>query len=118
MATVEFHIATGRRFMEQAEGEFSVGDVMQASEKGWGAAAHAVKAIAERRRWRHKSHRDLNRAARRIANELGRPRIRELFRRAGMLHENYYEGSLTEEEVEWGLARVRELRQLLEGVAR
>ena len=46
MATTEFHIATSRRLLEQAEREYRAGDVLQASEKGWGAAAHAVKAIA------------------------------------------------------------------------
>ena len=46
LATTEFHIATSRRLLEQAEREYRAGDVLQASEKGWGAAAHAVKAIA------------------------------------------------------------------------
>ena len=39
MATTECHIATSRSLLEQAEREFRVGDVLQASEKGWGAAA-------------------------------------------------------------------------------
>ena len=35
--------------LEQARTELAAGDVRQASEKGWGAAAQSVKAIAEAR---------------------------------------------------------------------
>ena len=90
---------------------------MQASEKGWAAAAHAVKAISEHRGWRHESHRDLFDAARRIANELSQPRIRELFSLASVLHKNFYEGWYSDEEVERGLQEVRELLALLEEVS-
>ena len=68
MATTEFHIATSRFLLEQAEREYRAGDVLQASEKGWGAAAHAVKAIAEGRGWEHDRHGHLFRAARKISN--------------------------------------------------
>ena len=35
------------------------GDLLQASEKGWGVAAQMVKAVAETRGWRHSTHGDL-----------------------------------------------------------
>ena len=112
MATTEFHI------LEQAEREYRAGDVLQASEKGWGAAAHAVKAIAEERGWEHERHGHLFRAARRIANELDQERIWDLFQVASAQHKNFYEGWLDDEDVEQGLVRVRELLALLEGVGR
>lgn len=115
MATVDFHIETSRRMLEQAGRELGAGDVMQASEKGWGAAAHTVKAVAEQRGWRHERHGDLFSVARRIADELEQPRIRDLFRYAGALHTNFYEGWLADEDVERGLEEVRELLGLLEG---
>ena len=43
----------------QAYEEFAKGDFVQASEKGWGATAQIVKAIAQERGWSHNSHRDL-----------------------------------------------------------
>ena len=115
MATTEFHIAASRSLLEQAEREYRAGDVLQASEKGWGAAAHAVKAIAERRGWEHGRHGLLVRAARRISNELEQPRVWELFQVASAQHQNFYEGWLDDEDVEQGLVRVRELLALLEG---
>ena len=36
------------RFLVQAKQEFADGDLPQASEKGWGATAQILKAIAER----------------------------------------------------------------------
>ena len=114
---VDFHVETSRRLLEQAGQEFLAGDVLQASEKSWGAAAHTMKAIAEQRGWQHGHHRDLFRIAGRIADELEQPRIRDLFRYAGALHTNSYEGWLTDEDVERGLEEVRALLSLLEGLA-
>ena len=55
-------------------------------------------------------------AARRISNELEQPRVWDLFPVASAQHKNFYEGRLDAEDVEEGLARVRELLGLLEGV--
>ena len=106
---------TSRAFLGQAEDEFSKGDTLQAAEKGWGAAAHAVKAVSERRGWRHETHADLFRAAGTLTNEMSLPRIGELFRLASTLHTHFYEGWLTEEQVARGLGEVREMLALLEG---
>ena len=115
MATVDFQIETSRRMLEQAGRELDAGDVLQASEKGWGAAAHTVKAIAEQRGWLHERHGHLFGVAGRVADELEQPRIQDLFRLASTLHTNFYEGWLTEEDVERGLGQVEELLSLLEG---
>ena len=40
---VEEHLRISRQFLCQAQEEFAQGDKLQASEKAWGAAAHAVK---------------------------------------------------------------------------
>ena len=92
MATTELHTDTSRRFIEQAEDELRRGDRLQASEKAWGAAAHAVKSIAEREGWRHDKHSDLFRAVDNIVNRTGDSEIRTLFSVANSLHQNFYEG--------------------------
>ena len=51
-----------RIFLSQAYEELAKGDLQQASEKGWGAASQMVKAIAQERGWRHRSHRHLQNA--------------------------------------------------------
>ena len=50
----------GRHLLAQAHAELEAGDLRQASEKGWGAAAQMVKAAAADRGWSHRSHRDLD----------------------------------------------------------
>ena len=41
------HAQTARDFLTVADEEFSAGDMLQGSEKMWGAAAHAVMAVAQ-----------------------------------------------------------------------
>ena len=118
MATVAFHADASRRMIERAAVELANGDSLQASEKGWGAAAHAVKAIAEGRGWRHTDMADLFIVARRFADEMEQPEIRTLFKVAGGLHTNIYEGWLGDDYVADSLADVRRLLAMLDEVAR
>ena len=74
----------------------------QASEKGWGAAAIAVKAVAEQRGWEHGSHEDLFAAVDRLARELPEADLRTDFQVAASLHQNFYEGWQTADMVEHG----------------
>ena len=113
MATVAFHMDTSQVMMGQAAPELANGDRLQASEKGWGAASHGVKAIAEGRGWRHKSHADLFRVVRRLSDEMEQPDIQKLFRSASALHINFYEGWLNDEIIAQNLARVRLLLAML-----
>ena len=109
MATVEFHMETSRRFILQSDAELRAGDGMQASEKAWGAAAHAVKAVAESRGWWHRAHADLFRAVDNIVRLSGDPEIRLLFNNANALHKNFYEGWLSDERIARNIERVKRL---------
>lgn len=80
-----------RYFLVQAREELATGDLAQASEKGWGAAAQMVKAIAEQRGWDHRGHAQLFRAVDTLANETGDDVIDRLFKVASALHVNFYE---------------------------
>ncbi|MXY20841.1 MAG: HEPN domain-containing protein [Dehalococcoidia bacterium] len=116
MTTLEKHSEVSRRFIAQATAEFSQGDYLQASEKAWGAAAHAVKAVAETRGWQHGGHRELFRCARLISEETGQPEIRELFSLANSLHTNFYERWMDPETVEGNIESVKRLLDKLEAV--
>ena len=109
MATVEFHMETSRRFILQAEAELRAGDEMQACEKSWGAVAHAMKSVAERRGWRHETHADLFRVARRISRMAGDPEIRTLFDSASGMRKNFYEGWLDYEYIVDSMEDVKRL---------
>ena len=118
MATVAFHAGASRVMMGQAGPELARGDRLQASEKGWGAASHGVKAIAEGRGWRHKSHADLFRVVRQLTAEVGRPEIRDLFNVANGLHINFYEGWLDDGDIADSLTEVGRLLAVLDEVPR
>ncbi len=116
MATTEFHTDTSRRFIEQAEDELHRGDSLQASEKAWGAVAHALKSIAEREGWRHNNHSDLFRAADNIVERTGDQEIRTLFSVANSLHQNFYEGWFSDDFIASNIEDVNRLLDKLERV--
>lgn len=118
MATVAFRAGTSRMMMGQAGAELAKGDSRQASEKGWSAAAQAVKAIAEGRGWEHKEMADLFKVTSRLADETGQQEIRTLFSVASGLHANIYEGWLGDDYVADSLADVGLLLDMLDEAAR
>ena len=107
------HTEISQRLIQQAEEELQKGDPLQASEKAWGAVARAVKSIAEQRGWRHNSHDILYAVSGQIADELGRPDLRAMFRSANSMHTNYYENWMAGDEVQSGIDEARTyLREL------
>ena len=55
--TAEEHLEIAITLLAQAEREFLAGDIIQGSEKLWGAASHAMLAAAKQRGWATGSHR-------------------------------------------------------------
>lgn len=89
--------------------ELRKGDVGQAAEKVWGAAALAVKAYAEwRERRRLTSHGELWEYMRKMVKELGLW-VREVWMYANGIHTCLYEGWCDKENVEEALKRVKKL---------
>ena len=106
----------GRQLLAQARAEFAAGDLRQASEKGWGAAAQLVKAAAQARGWRHKTHRLLLNVATDLTQEVGDPDIHDLFKSAHELHINFYENNLDGDTVALYLDNVERLLAKLESL--
>ena len=94
---------------QQARRELADGDLPQASEKGWGAAAQILKAIAEQRGWEHNRHRHYLRIVSRLRAETGDGDIRRLFNAASALRENFYENEMQPDDVSDGLDIVQAL---------
>nr|ACY25452.1 protein of unknown function [uncultured microorganism] len=105
----EFHTETAHVFLAKARTYLAEGDLLQAAEKGWGAAAHSVKAIAEQRGWRHGRHGDLFRAINRLTTEADDRSLHKQFLVANGLHNNFYDGELPRESVAAGLEEVEQL---------
>ena len=94
---VHEHIETARYFLAESEREFAAGEILQASEKLWGSAAHAVIAVAQARDWRHSKHRRLKGVANRLANELMDTSFASGFSAAERFHANFYHGFMPKE---------------------
>ena len=95
--------------MAQSQDELARGDLQQASEKGCGAAAQMMKAIAESRGWEHGRHRHHLVTVSRLRSETGDGDIRRLFASASLLHENFYENTIQAFEVAESLDDVEAL---------
>ena len=98
MITRQYQQASAH-FLAQARRELAAGDLPQASEKGWGATAQMLKAIADERGWEHSRHRHYFRIASRLRAETGDGDIRRLFNIARALHENFYEDEMMAADV-------------------
>ena len=110
----EKYTGAAREFLGKAQEALSEGDLAQASEKAWGAAAQMLKAVAERRGWPHGGHAHLYEVVRLLVEETGDHQISTLFHVAGNLHNNFYENWLPMELVAAGLTDVRQLVDKLE----
>ena len=84
------HAQTARDFLAIADDEFASGDMLQGSEKMWGAAAHAVMAVAQNRDWPFGNHGALRIAVRRLAEESGDRALLGGFSASERFHANFY----------------------------
>ena len=87
MTTQQYQQASAH-FLAQARQELAVGDLPQASEKGWSAATQVLKVIAVQRGWEHSRHRHYHRTASRLRAATGDGDIFRRFAVASTLHEN------------------------------
>lgn len=99
MTTAEQYRSTSLHLYDQAIEELDAGDLLQASEKLWGAAAQALKSVAERRGWKHDSHAQFYNIMAALENESETSSLRRNFGVAAELHTNFYENWLDEEQI-------------------
>ena len=102
-------------FLSNSRDFLAAGNLHQASEKGWGAAAHMAKAVAVAQGWEYETHSDFSEVmnqARLLANN---PRISELRSVANELHINYYKRKrhLNARAIREDLERIAELLDAL-----
>ena len=101
------HVQTAQQFLEDADREFTAQDTLQGSEKMWGAASHAIIAVAQARGWQFGTHRVMINAARRIANEQDDDRLRLGLLAAQHFHANFYHGFIEDDDLEPNAELVR-----------
>ena len=104
----EDHAQTALDFLAASDQEFDDGDILQASEKLWGAAGHALMAVALRRGWSHGSHYALKEAAERLTDESDDSLIEYGFAIAEKFHRNFYNNTMPEFEMDGDRPKVRD----------
>ncbi|RLE48622.1 MAG: hypothetical protein DRJ31_06815 [Candidatus Methanomethylicota archaeon] len=94
-------------YLKQAKEEMVKGDLKQASEKIWGSAALAVKAVAYAKEGRRlTSHRELWEYVNKLIKETDDEELGNLWRTALSMHISFYEGWAPREEVERALKNI------------
>ena len=102
------HAAKALDFLAQSDAEFVEGDRLQASEKLWGAATHAIMAAAQQRGWRHGSHRALKEAAEQLSDDHNDPLIEYGFLAAEKFHRNFYHDNMEDFELDLDRPKVHD----------
>ncbi len=91
--TVAYHRERSWHFLDLVEDELARGELEEASNKLWGAAAHAIKAVAEARGWEHHAHVLLEQTMTRLIDEEGAPaHLFGQYMMATAYHQRFYGG--------------------------
>ena len=102
--------------LEESRIQLDRGDLIQASEKAWGAAAHAVKSVAQTRGWNHHRHDLLRDIVNQISGEWERSVLIDMFSLVSDLHQNFYEHGMDAGEVQYRINRVRTIVAELDAI--
>ena len=84
------HVHLAKEFLERGKSYLAEGDLHQASEKGWGAAAHIIKAVAAANGWEYEHHDQFSDVVMNARQRYRQSGLREMSRAAEALHVNYY----------------------------
>ena len=118
---VKVYLELHEKYLRDAEGLSSEGDIVQASEKYWGAVAALLGVIGEREGLPHYTHRDLVEVIEHIALKTSDPEVSTLFRLAEGLHANFYHNFLRKETFdrhkEGVLKLIAKLKEYLENIS-
>ena len=88
--SVEEHLQTARDFLSRSDEEFASGEVLQTSEKLWGAVTQAVMAAAKQRGWDSGKSYHRKVLIRRLYEESGDDLLRRGYAAAEIFHANFY----------------------------
>ena len=113
---IESHQTHSRRLIRHAEERLALGDRLQTSEKAWGAVAHYLKVIADRRGWQYETHADSFRVARNLAAAENNPQIMLQFSTTHDLHRNFYLDTMPLDDIAIRFDAVKEFLALLHAI--
>ena len=115
--TIAYHQERSRHFLGLVNDELARGELEEASNKVWGAAAHAIKAAAERRGWPHHSHALLQQTMERLISEEGAPQhLFGQYMMASAYHQGFYAWPPPANGIRYGKEVIAEFIAALEGL--
>ena len=113
--TIAYHRERSWHFLALVDDELARGELEEASNKLWGAAAHAIKAVAESHGWEHHAHALLETAVLRLVREEGAPpHIEGQYYIASYYHQRFYGGPPDARSIRYGKTVIAEFVQTLE----
>lgn len=119
--SVEEHLQTARDFLSRSDEEFASGEVLQASEKLWGAVTQAVTAAARQRGLDSGKSYHRKVVIRRLYEESGDDLLRGGYAAVEIFHANFYHDFMEDYQIEENRPLVRDFLQpvfsLVEGQA-
>ena len=103
----EVHLKLSEKYLRDSEEFLTKKDLVQASEKAWGAAAQIVKALAAKEGKELRSHGELHRYVAELSKEKVDKEIMKFWFSATSLHQNFYENWFPEEAVRSAIEDVK-----------
>ncbi len=114
---VDYHVERSWHFLDLVDDEVERGELEEASNKLWGAAAHAIKAVAERRGWFHGSHNALGETVLRLVDDEGAPPLLYTYYGfANWFHSRFYGWPPEAHEIRHGKEDIAEFIRMLENL--
>ena len=107
------HAQIARDFLSKSIEEFASGDNLQASEKLWGATAHAIMAVAENRGLKCNSHKGYRAVINQLTDSPDYQLLRLGFSAAEMFHGNFYNNFMASETIDESRPDVENVVRLL-----
>ena len=115
--TIAYHRERSWHFLVLVDDELARVELEEASNKMWGAAAHAIKAVAESPSWEHYAHALLETAVLRLIREEGAPpHIEGQYYIASHYHQRFYGGPPDAGSIRYGKTVIAEFVQTLESL--
>lgn len=114
--TLPEHLRIADDLLVESDRLFAEGKELLGSEALWGAAAHALVAVALDRELPHDSHGALKKAARSLSAVPAQPQWLSEFNMAEQFHRHFYHGILTDRQIAADRPKVRRFVARLQSV--
>ena len=86
----EYYRERSQHFLNLIDAVLDLGELELACEVSWGASAHAIKAVAQRKGWEHGSHDRLRATVIRLIGEGAPPYLKGQYMMASEFHIGFY----------------------------